>query len=199
MPYYTLPPLPECMVQRKCRPVVQCDNSPGNESAKISRLQSQTIQADTPTNLSFDNVVYDTDGLFNGDQPTTFTIRRSGFYIIGASIDWAASGTSDARKVSILLNGTQMASQSELSLATDDTLMTISTSAFLKCGDKVQLQVSQGSTGSLSLVTTAGPPTFWVQSVHLTNQFDQPQNKCNQFSNCQCQNQFNNCGKRFNC
>ena len=168
MPFYTLPPVPQCCQEQVFNP---CCNPPprdNNESAKVSRTTSQVVQQDTPTVLAFDNVVYDTDRLFDPSTPSTFFVRRDGFYIAGASIDWAPSGLSDPRKISILLDGTPMASISENSLATLDTLMTISTAGYFQRGQRVQLQVTQNSSSNLSIVTTGGAPTFWIQSVNLT-------------------------------
>ncbi len=54
--------------------------------------------------------------MFSSQSPTSIIITNTGYYMIGASIHWQNSGTMDTRRITILLNNSPMASQSELSV-----------------------------------------------------------------------------------
>lgn len=73
-------------------------------SARIQNSLDQSILDVTPTNLSFDTEIYDTDAMYNPAFPTLLSINRTGKYDLQASLIWDVGAGTD-RLIVIMKNG----------------------------------------------------------------------------------------------
>ena len=113
--------------------------------------------ANTITAVSFDTVVFDTAGLYNGANSTRLTAPVTGVYQIDAGASWTANNTS-FRFLGIYHGnapgGTEIAA-SEVSANSDnarETQQTASTLYKLSAGDYIEIGVAHSTAAPLNLL-----------------------------------------------
>jgi hypothetical protein len=131
---------------------------------KLERSTNQVILATTDTAISFDTVVEDTDGFYNGSNPTRITIpaKGGGYYLIEGQL-WYENNATNLRHSWILVNGVDFyALDRGLGMAAAQTGLSSIIVLKLSAGDYIELMTWQNSGGSLNVITLPdeGQPFF---------------------------------------
>ncbi len=100
--------------------------------------------------IEFDNLDYDTDGMWATTAPTRLTCRTSGLYAVEGWCVWPTSGTS-YRQICILKNGNAQVVRTTPPFATTVVSSWISAQLALVAGDYLVLGVAQNTGGVLTL------------------------------------------------
>ncbi|TGM03561.1 hypothetical protein [Leptospira jelokensis] len=134
-------------------------NSNRNIILGSTRIFKSTVTSsinNTPLAISFDTSVYDTNNIFNLNDPTKVTINRSGLYYIQGQLSYSTNGTG-IRKANLVLNDLSVIGSTALPAASGD-LTNISTESTyrLNVGDFLRLQGFQSSGGNLDIVVNSG-------------------------------------------
>ncbi len=133
---------------------------------------AQGISSGTQVGLTFDQVIYDTDGFFNlGADNAFFTAPYDGIYLVGASVEWEYNPTGFRMLVcSIRLDGWSiMDVRPSTTTSTWTTNQSVSGLMHLTKGKQVHASVWQDS-GSTRQILVDGTvydgskqsPAFWV-------------------------------------
>lgn len=123
-------------------------------AARVANSASQTIGTSGVTVLAFDTERYDTANLHGPANNTLLTAPVDGIYAISASVQWAATGATGMRSLSIQRNAASFLAvdtRDDLAGATNATSQEVTTQARLQAGDFVRAQVFQDSGGDLSV------------------------------------------------
>jgi hypothetical protein len=112
----------------------------------------------TQTALTWNNVTFDTDGVYNNNADVAILQAPiTGVYQIDAGVEWSSSSTTGQRFVGISVNGGCCDAGSRVNATTGaDTIQSLSDLVELSADESVTLEVSQNSGGNLSLVNSNG-------------------------------------------
>lgn len=72
---------------------------------RVLRAVDQSITTDTPTVISFDTEIFDSDNLWDSGSPTRLTINTGGLYLMGACGNWSANSSETVREFTFRANG----------------------------------------------------------------------------------------------
>jgi hypothetical protein len=124
--------------------------------AVVYDADGQVIGDSTPTNLLFEQEIYDADGFHVAGNPDRLTIPTglTGNYYIWASVAWPSNATG-FREIYVTLNGNIHARHTEAAIATEH-YMNVSMAFPLSAGDIVRIGVQQNSGGSLVIPGSTG-------------------------------------------
>lgn len=121
----------------------------------IQNVTSQPIPASATTTITFDNVVYDTDGCWDPAHPTLLTAQTPGWYWIEYRGGWPAVLGQSERTTGIAYNDVSAWGQCTYRNASESGTAhpmhsCASTSLWLNVGDYVELQLWQDSGGTIN-------------------------------------------------
>lgn len=125
-------------------------------AARAYHSTNTSITNDTLTVLSFDSEVVDEDTIHSTSSNTSrLTAQVTGWYLVAASVEWAAN-TVGYRQLNLRLNGgNSIAHQRQSATPTTSATQSIATLIKLTVGDYVEVQVRQTSGGALNVLRTA--------------------------------------------
>lgn len=138
--------------------------------ARVRRAAAQSIATgSTPTALSFDTEVYDTQGLWSSGAPTRLIAPISGYYAVAGFVQWATAtfAAGNYRYADLAVNGATGISRdrSHPGAGTGDADNVASAVYFLNAGDYVELRAahqdgaSRNATGALAMQLIAPAET----------------------------------------
>jgi hypothetical protein len=140
-------------------------NINGDNSLWICRATrasgTQSLANNTDTKIALDTASstattnsYDPHSWFS-DADDNIVIGQSGVYNIQGAVGFAANATS-RRGMTLLVNGSVVASTQVAASPANETSLSISTNLYLDVGDTVQMNARQNSGGALNTSTLAG-------------------------------------------
>ena len=139
------------------------------DGCRVYNNANISLTASVVTPLTFNSERYDNGGLHStGANTSRITIITSGYYLIGGCVDFAGSGTGQAREITILLNGTTtIAAQVKFNNATTIHItIEVSCIYYLSAGDYVELTAYQNTAGALNVLASPNfSPEFWAQMI----------------------------------
>jgi len=138
-----------------------------HEGARIQNSIDQTIPNLTPTPITFDTVLWDTDTIFDPDyDPTMLVCKTPGKYLIIGQLEWDISEIGD-REISIRHNsGTCIAMQRSYTVLEGYPVISVSTIWDLVFEDTLELLAAQTSGDPLDvLYINAYSPEFMMQRI----------------------------------
>lgn len=131
------------------------DTPPADVAANVTRTAAQAITSATPTNVSWDTQVEDTEEFWVAGTPTRLTIPMDGRYGGYAFIEWASNATG-IREVNIYLNGaTILAGLTIAPVSGRSVRMSVPFEKELVSGDYLEVNVEQTSGGNLNVTGRA--------------------------------------------
>lgn len=151
-------------------PLTPASSRPVAAGAKLRNSVVQSIANATETNLSFDTVLYDTDGFYSAAAPTRLTIPvgKDGRYLAGTSLEFASNAV--GRRLYILyLNGTEPIAVSQTSaVSAGDSEGCLTAVWNAAAGDFITSRVLQSSGAALNVQAYASNPqipTLWLERL----------------------------------
>lgn len=137
--------------------------------ARVTSGTAQSIGTSAWTSLLFDTETYDTDAYHAaGSARMTIPAGQAGYYVIGASIQWAASSTAD-RAIRLYYSGATViaqAMQHPNQTASIPTRMEAITTYYMPEAAYVEAQVWQNSGGNINSESSGvASPQLWVTKV----------------------------------
>jgi hypothetical protein len=135
--------------------------------ARVRKTSDQTISASTTTDITFDAERFDTDGYHEGTtHPERLTIPTSGYYYIGANVEWDANATG-FREAAIQLNATTDIAKSRFFSGSSSTYdHNLGALWLCTAGDYFKLRVRQTTAGNLKVLSvSAYSPEFWIHRI----------------------------------
>lgn len=146
--------------------------TPALVGCRVKKAALQTITTGTDTQINFDTEDFDSDAFHdNVTNNTRITIPASygGYYMIGCSIEWAAS-SAGLRRINIRVNGANSIVQSRWTPTSGGTTNdAISMLYQFAAADYAETQVAQTSGGNLDVTATTDlSPIFWIHRMSST-------------------------------
>lgn len=136
-------------------------------AARVYRSSDQVIANNASTQVIFDSVRFDTEGMWSASAPTRLTCRLAGVYLVCATLRWAVN-PSGIRAVSLLLNGSLVICGTTTHTTNSGNTFTMSAATLyaLDLGDFLEVQVYQSSGGNLNIAAVAAfSPEFAAARV----------------------------------
>jgi hypothetical protein len=125
-------------------------------AARMSRNSTQSIGNNTPVKIAFDTVDFDIGGIADATTNDRFDIKRSGKYLVTASLGLPNIDSGEYLTVRILKNGSEVHESRTLSPAVNTFISTVATDMLdLVAGDYIEMQVQHIEGGALNTDTTA--------------------------------------------
>jgi hypothetical protein len=134
----------------------------GFAGARVEGL-GQTVGNGSYVPVSFENVQFDTGGVFSASTPTALVAPIAGVYVISGSIEWTSGGVGYRQLEIDGETGGRLATELLPVAATQFAYNSVSTIVKLQAGEKVQLVANQSSGASLSF-SSASFGMNWVGS-----------------------------------
>lgn len=138
----------------------------GMRGARVLRTTNQPIPNATYTAVSFNSEEFDTAALWTAGSPTRFTIPRTGYYLIGAKLEFAAFGYTGYGELKIYRNGSSTSLEdSAYSVATGGVAVRLSIMALLaaSAGDYLEVYAWQNTADTVNL--SANRSFFYILDV----------------------------------
>jgi hypothetical protein len=139
-------------------------------SCRVRHATNQSIANNSSTTLAFDTDVHDTDTMHDpATNNERITIRKAGYYLVGANVEWAANATG-TRALQIyggagaadLLNRVW----SPAAGASWPLIQQVSGVWYFNALDILVCSVYQDSGGALNVVATSpSSPSFWAHRL----------------------------------
>lgn len=134
--------------------------------ARAYHTLHQSIAASTVTELTFDSERFDTDGIHGSDG--RLTAKTPGYYLFGATLQWAPNATGSFRQAQIRLNGSPGAHvKNDIAPASNYNPTHVLCSAiYLALNDYLTVHVQHDATSSINLENQQNwSPEFWMVRV----------------------------------
>lgn len=144
----TLTPNPDLPIGRGC--------------VRAIRDTDQSITTGTYTDISFSGVDRDDLGYWAAGSPTRLTIPKTGWYLVGANVNFASNAVGYRRVIIELNDSTYEIQDARGPNPSNATIVTISGLLYLTAGDYLKLVVFQTSGGALNAQTKDFSPTLWI-------------------------------------
>lgn len=144
------------------------DGDGADISAKVTNSADQPIPDMAPTSITFDTVIYDTNGMFDPLFPTILTIQEDGKYDIFGALMWSPGGGTFRTAVLIQNSLNTLAITDVAPIPGSFTGQQVyAPGVQLSAGDTVELLVLQDSGAPIDSVTGGGAsPILYAKKVN---------------------------------
>lgn len=138
------------------------------QGARVFCSIATNAASGSTTTVQYDNVRYDTDGMFDAAQPTRLTCKTAGIYLLGGNVTFEADADGE-RLVRVIVNNLTVVNSVMLPPAKNTvTVLNVSSLFYLNQNDYIEMQVFHNSTTLDPIPILASPavsPEFWAQKV----------------------------------
>lgn len=134
-----------------------------NPMARVWRSTAQNIASGAFTTISFDSILFDTDGMWNPATPTYLTIKTAGKYLLVGNFLFTPAAGGNTRFASVIVNGAEVTDQQ--GAITEYSRMSFCAIVDLAVGDRVSLGAYQDSGSTIPSYPGNGANTLAVSKI----------------------------------
>jgi hypothetical protein len=158
-------------LERRLRNLERLDLPPLRTVSALVRLSAaQTLTTSSWQNVDYDDLEWDTDGMWDAANPSYLTVQTKGYYLLGCATWFAYNATEAARGGRVLFKGSEVAITMMTRLVGySHPFVTVSPPLLCEVGDVIRGQAFQASGGDLDLQASTSTPyrnALWAVLVH---------------------------------